>query len=71
MNMYTYICGRESNRFRNLDLREEGRNLNISGEEEIETLLSRNWGHYVKSLVALQANVRFPELLCGHGTFKS
>ena len=36
MNMYTYICGRESNRFRNLDLREEGRNLNISGEEEIE-----------------------------------
>ena len=42
MNMYTYICGRESNRFRNLDLREEGRNLNISGEEEIETLLSRN-----------------------------
>ena len=38
MNMYTYICGRESNRFRNLDLREEGRNLNISGEEEIEKL---------------------------------
>ena len=26
----------EKNRLRNLDLREEGRNLNISGEEEIE-----------------------------------
>ena len=70
MNMYTYICGRESNRFRNLDLREEGRNLNISGEEEIENSFKSEL-RSLKSLVAVQAKVRFPELLCGHGTFKS
>ena len=31
MNMCTYIC--------NLNIREEGRNLNVSGDEEIEKSL--------------------------------
>ena len=61
---------RERNRLRNLDLREEGRNLNISGEEEIVNSFKSEL-RSLKSLVALYANVRFPELLCGHGTFKS
>ena len=61
MNMYTYICS--------LDIREEGRNLNVSGDEEIEKSLPEL--RSIKGLVAPLANVRFPELLCGHGTFKS
>ena len=61
---------RERNRLRNLDLREEGRNLNIRGEEEIENSFKSEL-RSLKSLAALYANVRFPELLCRHDTFKS
>ena len=43
---------REKNRLRNLDLREEGRNLNISGEEEIESSFKSEL-RSLKSLVAV------------------
>ena len=39
---------RERNRFCNFDLREEGRNLNVGGEEEVE-----NSFRSLKNLVAL------------------
>ena len=43
---------RERNRLRNLDLREEGRNLNINGEEEIENSFNSEL-RSLKCLVAL------------------
>ena len=43
---------RERNRLRNLDLRGEGRNLNISGEEEIENSFKSEL-RSLKSLVAV------------------
>ena len=43
---------REKNRLRNLDLREEGRNLNISGKEEIENSFKSEL-RSLKSLVAV------------------
>ena len=43
---------REKNRLRDLDLREEGRNLNISGKEEIENSFKSEL-RSLKSLVAV------------------
>ena len=61
MNMYTYICS--------LDIREEGRNLNVSGDEEIEKSLLGT--EVIKRFSSTIGRCAFPELLCGHGTFKS
>ena len=43
---------REKNRLRDLDLREEGRNLNISGKEEIENSFKSEL-RSLKSLLAV------------------
>ena len=47
-----------------------GRNLNVGGEEEVKNSF-RSELSSLRNLVALQASVRFPELPCGYGTFKS
>ena len=44
--------------------------MNVGREEEVENSLRSDLSS-LRILVALYASVRFPELSCGYGTFKS